>query len=187
MCEFLHLFGHSLTHEAVSYFIIVMFHCHNLLGKAVSYFIIVMFYGQSWRHNRREFDGTIDALSKLMCHVNCSTQSNVTSQGGCKRKIRWLLKMLLRNITSRGGCERRTRWLLEISLRNVTSQGGCERRIINANKLMQHKVLQFNHFLTLSKGYYCIDFLIEVIQYCYRWLQIIVTVRRILLCMVLYD
>ena len=39
----LDLFGHGLTLEAVSYFVIVMFDCHNLPGKAVNYFIVVMF------------------------------------------------------------------------------------------------------------------------------------------------
>ena len=39
----LDLFGHRLTLEAVSYFVIVMFDCHNLPGKAVNYSIIVMF------------------------------------------------------------------------------------------------------------------------------------------------
>ena len=39
----LDLFGHGLTLEAVSYFVIVMFDCHNLSGKAVRYFIVVMF------------------------------------------------------------------------------------------------------------------------------------------------
>ena len=43
----LDLFGHRLTLEAVSYFVIVMFDCHNLPGKAVNYFIVVMFL---WSH-----------------------------------------------------------------------------------------------------------------------------------------
>ena len=47
----LDLFGHRLTLEAVSYFVIVMFDGHNLPGKAVSYFIIVKFYGHSCPRN----------------------------------------------------------------------------------------------------------------------------------------
>ena len=39
----LDLFGHRLTLEAVSYFVVIMFDCNNLLGKAVNYFIVVMF------------------------------------------------------------------------------------------------------------------------------------------------
>ena len=45
--QYLDLFGHRLTLEALRYFVIVMFDGHNLPGKAVSYFIIVMFYGHS--------------------------------------------------------------------------------------------------------------------------------------------
>ena len=136
------MFGQSLTFEAISYYIIVIFYGHSLtaliclvtvwLLRLIVIIFLWCFMVTVWCFMVTS-DGAIDTLSKLIGHVYCTTRNDMRNVTGCsKYRMRHMYCATRNDTWNVTGCSKFW-WLWEenkVVAQNVTSRCGCERRII---------------------------------------------------------